>query len=187
MFSIADLIIHEQTHATVFLKGQIQFNEELATFVGWEGALDFIRRRWGEDSEELREARAALADSQTYFSVMLELHGELERLYVESRKAGVSRAEILRGREEMFEAFRRSFPERRPELFASEAFRNMKAPPLNNAYLMSFVRYGQDLDLFYELHRSTGGDLARTVAVVKELADVKTDPKAFLRERIAKP
>jgi len=184
MFSIADLIIHEQTHATVFLKNQVQFNEELATFVGWEGALDFIRRRCGEDSEELREGRASLADSQTYFALMLELHDELERLYVESRKAGLPKAEVLGAREEIFEAFRESFPETRGEVFLSERFQNMETPPLNNAYLMSFVRYGQDLDLFYELHRSLGSDLSRTVAVIKELEDVKTDPKAFLRTRI---
>ncbi|MDR3341903.1 MAG: aminopeptidase, partial [Treponema sp.] len=31
---LADLIIHEQLHATVYLKGQSQFDEELAEFVG---------------------------------------------------------------------------------------------------------------------------------------------------------
>jgi predicted aminopeptidase len=31
---IANLIIHEQAHATLFVKGQSDFNEEFATFVG---------------------------------------------------------------------------------------------------------------------------------------------------------
>ena len=38
LYHLADLIIHELVHATVFLKNQVQFNEELAQFIGAEGA-----------------------------------------------------------------------------------------------------------------------------------------------------
>ena len=41
---LADLIIHELLHATVYLKNQSQFNEELAVFVGVEGARLYLKK-----------------------------------------------------------------------------------------------------------------------------------------------
>jgi len=49
---LADLIIHELVHATVFIKGQVKFNEELAQFIGTEGARLFLEKRFGLDSNE---------------------------------------------------------------------------------------------------------------------------------------
>ena len=49
---------------------------------------------------------------------------------------------------------------------------------------MSFVRYGQDLDLLYELYGAVEGDLPRAVSIIRELDGVKGDPKDFLRMRI---
>ncbi|MDR1100277.1 MAG: aminopeptidase, partial [Treponema sp.] len=42
---LADLLIHESVHATVFLKGHVQFNEELAEFIGSEGARLYMESR----------------------------------------------------------------------------------------------------------------------------------------------
>ena len=56
-FELASLIIHEQTHATLFVKGQPEFNEELATFVGNEGAFEWLQAAYGGDSAEYRAAR----------------------------------------------------------------------------------------------------------------------------------
>ncbi|MGO9411115.1 MAG: aminopeptidase, partial [Spirochaetia bacterium] len=39
-YELASTIIHEQTHATLWVKGQTDFNEELADFVGETGALE---------------------------------------------------------------------------------------------------------------------------------------------------
>ncbi|MDP3178769.1 MAG: aminopeptidase, partial [Spirochaetaceae bacterium] len=51
---VAELVIHEMMHATVFLKGNgagvEQFNEELATFVGREGAMLALASIHGPDS-----------------------------------------------------------------------------------------------------------------------------------------
>jgi predicted aminopeptidase len=35
---LANLIIHEMSHATIFVKDSIEFNENLATFIGDRGA-----------------------------------------------------------------------------------------------------------------------------------------------------
>jgi glutamate-1-semialdehyde aminotransferase len=46
------LIGHEMTHATVYFKGQTDFNEQLATFVGNRGAIDFLTEKISDCAEE---------------------------------------------------------------------------------------------------------------------------------------
>ena len=39
---LANLIIHEMSHATIFVKDSVEFNENLATFIGDRGAELFL-------------------------------------------------------------------------------------------------------------------------------------------------
>ena len=66
-YELASTIIHEQTHATLWVKGQTDFNEELADFVGETGALEWIAARFGAPSEEYRSAVDEKADSETVY------------------------------------------------------------------------------------------------------------------------
>ncbi|MDR1100171.1 MAG: aminopeptidase, partial [Treponema sp.] len=97
---LADLIIHESLHATVFLKGRAQFNEELAEFVGSEGARLYMESRFGIDSEEYRRMTAAEADSAAFLAFIRELIGELETLYA----GDDPKAEKLRKKDAIIEA-----------------------------------------------------------------------------------
>ncbi|MDR6196847.1 aminopeptidase [Siphonobacter sp. SORGH_AS_0500] len=47
---LASLIMHEMTHATVFIKNQHEFNENLANFIGDYGAVRFLAQRFGTSS-----------------------------------------------------------------------------------------------------------------------------------------
>ena len=40
---LASLLIHELTHSTIFVKNDVQFNENLASFIGDKGALLFLQ------------------------------------------------------------------------------------------------------------------------------------------------
>ncbi len=60
--SLAALIIHELTHGTLFVKNNLEFNENLADFIGDQGALLFLKTKYGESSKELRTYQA----SKTY-------------------------------------------------------------------------------------------------------------------------
>ncbi|RRB02380.1 aminopeptidase [Larkinella rosea] len=47
---LAELIIHELTHGTLFVKDNLEYNENLADFVGEYGALKFLTQKYGADS-----------------------------------------------------------------------------------------------------------------------------------------
>jgi predicted aminopeptidase len=49
---LANLIIHEMSHATIFVKDSVDFNENLATFIGDRGAEAFLIYKYGADSKE---------------------------------------------------------------------------------------------------------------------------------------
>jgi len=180
LFALADLIIHEQTHATVFVKNEIQFSEELATFVGREGALSFLRDRCGEDSEAYRQALATLSDWSRYRDRMIDLYDELDTLYrseTDSRRISAEKQRIV-------EDFNQRLRSEATELFQSDRFRSFEGIPVNNAYILSFVRYSQDLDIFYRLYKARGGDLKATVEALKQVKKVKGSPKEYLQRLV---
>ena len=47
---ISELIIHELTHATIFQSSSVVYNENLATFVGENGAIKFLIAHFGDTS-----------------------------------------------------------------------------------------------------------------------------------------
>ncbi len=180
LFALAELIIHEQTHATVFVKNEIQLSEELATFVGREGALSFLRDRYGEDSEAYRQALASLSDWNRYRDRVLELYDELDTLYrseTDSRRISAEKQRIV-------EDFNQRLRSEAEELFQSDRFHSFEGIPVNNAYILSFVRYSQDLDIFYRLYKARGCDLKATVEVLKQIRQVKGSPKEYLQRLV---
>jgi predicted aminopeptidase len=185
IFEIASLIIHEQTHATMYLKDQIQFNEEMATFVGNEGALQFIREKYGERSEEYDETITTLEDIDTFKEVIREIHDELKEIYQSDR----SREEKLRIKEEVFAEAQRRFKESYEERFNTDNFLPFGELKLNNAYIMLYVLYTQNLQIFYDLFEQNGKDLRSTVAALKSLAetarrDDTRDAREYIREAL---
>jgi predicted aminopeptidase len=179
-YALADLIIHEQTHATIFIKNEIQFNEELATFVGREGALSFLRSRYGTDSEAYTQALAALEDWAVFREKVLDLHDQLEGVY----DLEADRRTILAEKLRTVDDFNRRLLSDAPKLFQTEGFRGFRGVPANNAYIMSFVRYNQDLDLFYSLYEANARDLCSTVQDLKQLNTAKGPPKQALKRLI---
>ncbi len=78
---IADLIIHESTHATVFVNGYTDFDEELAVFVGGQGALLWLESKYGKDSPQVTELRKDRADDAAFTAWLRGTAAQLEKLY----------------------------------------------------------------------------------------------------------
>ena len=156
-------------------------NEELATFVGREGALSFLRSRSGLGSEAYNQALAVLEDWTVFREKVMELYDQLEKVY----GLEADRETILAEKRRTVEEFNRRLRCEAPDLFQTEGFRSFKGVPANNAYIMSFVRYNQDLDLFYSLYEANGRDLRSTIEDLKQLNKAKGPPKQDLKRLIA--
>ena len=78
---IARLIIHELTHSTLFIKNDVEFNENLATFVGDEGAKQFLIYKYGLHSKFYKEYISELTDVEVFSEHILKGAKQLDSLY----------------------------------------------------------------------------------------------------------
>ncbi|MFN5323628.1 MAG: aminopeptidase [Bacteroidota bacterium] len=78
---LAELIMHEMAHETVYLRSEVDLNENLATLVGEVGAMRFLDYKFGVQSVESIRYRERIMDDQIYYKHMLEGYKRLDSLY----------------------------------------------------------------------------------------------------------
>lgn len=156
--TLANVILHEMTHATIYFKGQTDFNEELATFVGNQGAIDFLCDRYGKGSQEVVEAIHCQEDDLLFSQWVDQACQTLSQFYSEK----ISRDEKLKGREELFQRLKEEFKKKMAS-FKTEGYTNFEKADINNAVLLAYHRYVHRLEKFQILYDRLGGDTRRVV------------------------
>ena len=159
--ALADLIIHELFHATVFLKNQSQFNEQLAEFVGTEGSRLYIEKTGGSIASD----EDAKTDSAAYLEFIQTLIAELDEMY----KSEIKREEKLMRKEEIIHAAKLKFDTEYETLFSTENYRGFSKLPVNNAYLELYRLYYEKDHFLKDLYEKSGSDLPRFIAAAKSL------------------
>lgn len=79
--SLANLIIHELTHGTLYVKNNVTFNENLANFIGDKGAERFLIFKYGKKSKEYIEYEENKQDEKIYNEYILKSKDRLDSLY----------------------------------------------------------------------------------------------------------
>jgi predicted aminopeptidase len=78
---LAELIIHELTHGTVFIPDSAEYNENLATFVGVTGAAWYLTSVYGKDSQEYQEYINSGSDADLRTDFMLSCAKYADSIY----------------------------------------------------------------------------------------------------------
>lgn len=163
--ALAELIIHEMTHSTLYIKSDVNFNENLASAVGEAGAVQFLNHHYGHDSRQLEEYTFRKEDSELFTRQMLLASKSLDTLY--ERISGLDESlkykfkydrigEIIRS----LDTLKFHSPERYSGMFK-------KRLP-NNAYFLGFVRYdAQKATMREELKNGFDDNIARYLEVVR--------------------
>ena len=175
---LADLLLHELTHATVYATGQTEFNESLATFVGKTGSLLFLKRHYGAGSEEVVTARRQREEGERFATLMQAVISALDSLYA----LGLSREEVLRRRQAVFDGFKERYRGMK-ELFPSSRYDGFLTWEVNNARLLSYRRYHRNLSIFSEIYHQCGDNLTTAVLVFASCEDA-ADPWECLAESV---
>jgi predicted aminopeptidase len=79
--SLIDLIIHELTHGTIFIKDSLEFNENLATFIGHAGTQLFMTEKYGKSSAKLQSYIQKIEDQKKFTDYVLRGAVRLDSLY----------------------------------------------------------------------------------------------------------
>jgi predicted aminopeptidase len=180
VFDIASLVIHEQTHATLFLKGQPDFNEELATFVGDEGAFEWMQARSGAGSPEYRQALDQYADRQEFVSLLAGLSRDLDAAY----KEPAARDEKLARKARMIDDFNAMLVQKRDTLFRTDDYRKVGPLALNNAYLALYSLYASDVPLLRSYWEKKCGSSLKTFMAAAAALAKHGDVKAQMRQEL---
>ena len=177
--ALADLLIHELTHATVYIKGHTDFNESLASFVGRRGSLDYLAATYGDSSAALAYAIDRRSDTALFHDLLVGLVDSLDTLY----NSGQSPEQVQMTRLEMFVRTKARYRERREDFALPGRFDGFLEWELNNARLLSYRRYNRDLELFERLWEQRDESLAAVVEAVGHCGD-SDDPWHRLREML---
>ena len=162
--ALANLILHEMTHTTVYFKDETDFNEQLATFIGNRGAIDFLIEKYGIGSKEVAEAIHVQEDDLLFSRWVDQACQRLSTYYAKE----ISRDEKLRGREEIFRSIKEEFREIKVR-FKTDCYKDFEKRDLNNAVLLAYRRYIHRLERFEVLYESMGKDLKRVVEFFKKI------------------
>lgn len=180
--SLTETIIHELLHNTIWRANDTTFNESLATFVGRQGAIEFLAVEFGEASGWPDVARQFYADSDAINGLLVDLYNALAVHYAQP----LSRAEKIAGREAIYAAAREQFIQYvQPALHFPDSFAFYAALPANNAWLLGNQRYNYDLTVFAEVYASVGQNWTAALDVYRTAALAAGDPFEHLRQWLA--
>jgi predicted aminopeptidase len=170
---LAEVILHELLHNTVYLHGQAAFNESFANVVGSRGAVAFFAQR-GDSALEQRAV--ALWEDNLQFSRLLgDAIGRLQRAY----ESGISPEE----RESLFSSLRADIGRQDWQTGRSPLGETV----LNNAVLVHYRLYNDRLTLFDRAYERNDEDLRSTITWVLELVENQPDAYARLEVVLAPP
>jgi predicted aminopeptidase len=174
---MADILIHELVHATVFIKNNMQFNEELAEFIGSEGARLYIKSRYGETSPQMERMAYSDSDNAAYVAFIQELIAELDAVY----KSEIPREQKLEAKKKLIAASKERFTMEYETRFHSDNYRGFSEININNAYLELYRLYYSGGGELKELYDESGADLPEFIAAAKTITKKGGDPLAQLR------
>jgi predicted aminopeptidase len=179
-FDLAETILHELTHATVWVPGGVPFNESLASFVGEEGAFRYLEARHGQDSPEYRRAREQLEDDASWHELLHAVYVDLAAVYangaLDDAAKTRAKADVVAGLPARVAAA--SFHDPTPYARAATGV-------WNNARLALFRTYNSDRPAFATLLARENGDLVRFIERVRGIAARGGDPFVALHAAVA--
>jgi len=169
-------IFHELVHATVFFQDQVEFNEQLATFVGWQAALLFFQEK-KKDLHKTEKIIEILKEEQALAELLGELKDELDGLYASQMELEYK----LQRRKEIFEKAKRRLSHL-GKTFGGGRLEALAAMDWNNASFLALWRYRYDVGELNKLFSKLGGELRALLRMVVSWQENGFDPLLKLRE-----
>lgn len=178
--TLANIVIHELFHTTFYVKGQSAFNESLANFAGHRGVIAFLTKEHGNEAAVTRQA-VATWESELAIAKFLGTAAErLNELY----NSELSDDEKVRRREQLFVSVQEEF-----RLLPVKVRRNadLATIRLNNAVILQYLVYLQELALFERIYQQHGQNLRVSLEEIIRAARSADDPFVATRALVSTP
>ncbi|MGQ0767055.1 MAG: aminopeptidase [Gemmatimonadota bacterium] len=174
--SLVTTVIHELVHNTIFVRGQVAFNESFASFVGARGAAEFFRARGAGEAARLVDLD--WEDDKLLGDFWQKVAESIDSAYAVPRLDSAAR---VAARDTVYARMRRVLVEEvAPRIKRGDPAR-LAQMPLDNAVLLARRLYARDLELFDQVYARAGGKTAAAVALVRQAVAGSDDAYAALR------
>ena len=180
-YRLANLIFHEQTHATVWSAGNFDFNEQLATFMGDMSALDYIGQEYGLNSPEYQAVGNEDLDQKKFYADLGTLRERLNIIYT----SALSAAEKQTAKTECIRQWQADFAANYANYYHTADYRGVATMNLNNAFLDLYQTYTGRAGLFQRTLAQSGGT-SQFIALMRQAA-TSSNPFEWMEKRLAAP
>lgn len=153
---LANVVLHESVHATLYIAGQTALNESVANFIGDVLAEIYLDETVGAASTEKSAYMEGQRRGERRREIMTAAYEELERLYTSS----LPDPEKLAEKRRIIGALSAEIRARRP---------------ITNATLAQFKTYNTGKDELSMLLKACSGSFSRMLASLRRLEDLRSD------------
>jgi predicted aminopeptidase len=153
---LAEIIFHELTHRRLFIAGDTDFNEALATFVSMEGV-----RRWYLASgapQGYDRYKAGLEQDHQFVDLITATRAQLQEVYTDPK---LSDPEKLTRKQQIITDLRARHNALKASWGGKSPFDEWFAEPINNAKLNTISAYYDLVPAFAALLRADNNDLEK--------------------------
>ena len=170
---LAETLIHELVHTTLWVKDSVDFNERLASYAGQKGAEFFYLKKEGPNSATFKKMRDATHDDKVFSAFITSEVKDLDEWYKNLKpeeKTVENKQTRIKSIQEKFKA------QIKPKLLGKNWSRFDEAK-LNNARLMMYRTYMSDFSAFDRLWDLVKGDFPMFIEKCKTLKNSKNPDK----------
>lgn len=184
-YDLVNTIIHENTHTTLFIKSNADFNERLASFVGNIGAELYYHEKEGTNSVTLQNARHETKDEKVFSQFITEEIKKMDNWYLDFSKENShlsteeKNIKINNLRELEFLKIQKRFNEEIRPLLITKKFDYFSKVKLNNARLGLYKTYMMDLSDFEKAYQKLGSHLPKFLEFCITLEKEKNPEQAL--------
>ena len=180
-YLLADTVLHELAHATLWVPGSVKFNESYANFVGEVSAMRYLADRRGHHDPALVEAVQIQADRAVWRELQHDLYKDLEAVYTDE---ALSEEQRLAEKERLFGEDLLRRVEEAP-LHKKEKYRKaVQTGTWNNARLIQFKTYNTNEALFAAVLEDVDGDLLAFISEIERITKDAKDPFEALEDHV---
>ena len=162
---LAELIIHELTHSTIFVKDSVTFNENLASFIGHYGTILFLKNSYPDKPYYLEEYMEEEKRYELFVQHFIRGASQLDSLYMgftddlKAENKQQLKTDLIESIIQNIDTLQVKDPQKLKDNFT-------ELP--NNTYFMSFLRYrSKQADFDKILTSEFGGDIRSFIEYYK--------------------
>ncbi|NOX50459.1 MAG: aminopeptidase [Gammaproteobacteria bacterium] len=160
---LASLLIHELSHSRVWLDSDVAFNESFASFVGRQGAREWMRSQNGEAAWHLWQTTRE--DWRRFRAFLMRAKSALNEIYAQDG----SEAERLHRKSLALDEIKQCYQVHKAVL-GQGRWDKLINQDLNNAFLVSLATYEDWLPAFAQLFKQRSNDWATFFQAVEDIA-----------------